>query len=228
MKKIQLYLVSVPMGNYDDITLRAINILKNANFIICEEYKEAKKLLHHLQIEGKELVSLNEHNEYKTAEDVIEKVLTSENVALISDCGTPVFNDPGFILVEAALKQDIELIPVPGANSLLPALIASGFKPDRFFYYGWFSPKTEIRQSEMKRLKNMNELIVIYETPYRLKAILTDIKSTFGGSAKIVVAYELTTENEHFFRGAVSDILNKVEKDGIKGNFVLLLDNRKR
>ncbi|MDP4192886.1 MAG: SAM-dependent methyltransferase, partial [Bacteroidota bacterium] len=132
----KLYLVSTPIGNYDDITLRALNILKSVDFIICEEFKEARRLLAHYQIE-KELVSLNEHNEHEEADGILLRMVGGESAALISDCGTPLFSDPGHLLVEICISQKIEVVPVPGANSLLPALTGSGLDFEKFYYYGW-------------------------------------------------------------------------------------------
>ena len=169
MKK--LFLVSTPIGNYDDITIRALNILKECDFIICEEYKEARRLLSHFQIE-KELVALNEHNEKEIVNDLLLKILESNSVALISDCGTPLFSDPGHLLVEVCISQNIQVVPVPGANSLLSALTGSGLDFEKFYYYGWLSPKKDERRSQLYSLKNITEVIVLLDTPYRLKALL--------------------------------------------------------
>ncbi|MCK9424664.1 MAG: SAM-dependent methyltransferase [Ignavibacteriaceae bacterium] len=173
MKK-QLYLVATPIGNYDDITLRALKILTDVNFIICEEYKEARRLLSHYKIE-KPLVSINEHNEKDLAEEIALRIVQGETAALISDCGTPLFSDPGHVLVDLCISYNIEVIPIPGANSLLPALTGSGLDFEKFYYCGWLSSKKEIRQKELLQLKNRKDLLVILDTPYRLKALLTDI-----------------------------------------------------
>ncbi|MFA7228067.1 MAG: 16S rRNA (cytidine(1402)-2'-O)-methyltransferase [Melioribacteraceae bacterium] len=222
----RLYIVSTPIGNFEDITLRAINILKDADLIICEEFKEARRLLSHLRIE-KELYSINEHNEEESSRDIMKLIKEGRSAVLISDCGTPLFSDPGKILVRMCIEAGIDVVPVPGANSLLPALVGSGFNLDSFYYAGWLSPKIEIRKKELSRLKNIHELLVIMETPYRLKAVLTDISKIFGPKTEIVVAYELTLPTEKFFRGTAVDILKRAESQKLKGEFVLLVNNRK-
>ena len=141
--KGKLYLVSTPIGNYEDITIRALNILKSVDFIICEEFKDARRMLSFYQIE-KELISLNEHNEKDVVDDLLLRLLEGKTAALISDCGTPLFSDPGHLFVARLISQKIQVIPVPGANSLLPALIGSGFDFEKFYYYGWLSPKKPV------------------------------------------------------------------------------------
>ncbi len=221
----KLYIVSTPIGNYEDITLRALNILKQVDFIICEEFKEARRLLSHFKIE-KELFSLNEHNQEESSRELFEKISDGKSVALISDCGTPLFSDPGHLLVQMCIKAKIDVVPIPGASSLLPALVGSGYNLDKFYYAGWLSPKSDIRKKELLRLKSIKELIVLMETPYRLKAILTDISKVFGASSQIVVAFDLTLPTEKFFRGAVSDILKVVESKNLKGEFVLIINHK--
>ena len=225
--KPKLYLVATPIGNYADITLRALEILKSVDFIICEEYKEARRLLSFYKIE-KELFSLNEHNEKEEAPQIITRLSDGGSAALISDCGTPLFSDPGHYLVDLCIAKKIEVVPVPGASSLLPALIGSGLNFEKFYYYGWLSPKKEIRTGELSKLKNIKSVIVILDTPYRLAQLLSDVQKIFGASQKIVVAFNLTQEGEQFYRGAVSSILKTAEQIKLKGEFVLLIDNAKK
>ncbi|MCX6150632.1 MAG: 16S rRNA (cytidine(1402)-2'-O)-methyltransferase [Ignavibacteriales bacterium] len=221
----KLYLVSTPIGNYGDITLRAIETLKSVNFIICEEFREARRLLSHYKIE-KELVSLNEHNEKESAEEIIPRLLDGESAALISDCGTPLFSDPGHHLVDLCLGYRIDVVPVPGVNSLLPAITVSGLSIEKFYYYGWLSPKKDERRLELFKLKNINEVLILLDTPYRLKTLLSDIAKTFNPNTVVVLAFELTKETEKFFRGTVADVLELAEKQNLKGEFVLIIDNR--
>jgi 16S rRNA (cytidine1402-2'-O)-methyltransferase len=221
-----LYLVSTPIGNYDDITLRALKVLKQADFIICEEFKEARRLLSHYQIE-KELVSLNEHNEEDAAGEILLKISDGKSAALISDAGTPLFSDPGHLLVEMCISQNIDVVPVPGANSLLPALIGSGFNFEKFYYYGWLSPKKEERRKELLRLKGIKEVIVILDTPYRLKSLLQDIEKVLGKNINTVLAFDLTMKTEKFFRGTSEEVLHEVQKINLKGEFVLIIDNKR-
>ena len=220
----KLYLVSTPIGNYDDITLRALKILNDVDFIICEEFKEGRRLLSRFKIE-KELVTLNEHNEKDVVNDIILKILNGEDAALISDCGTPLFSDPGHLLADVCISQHIELIPVPGANSLLPALIGSGLNFERFFYYGWLSPKKDVRKQELYKLKSLNYVIIILDTPYRLKPLLLDIVKVMGKNIPVVLAFELTKKEEKFYRGKVEEILKIAEEKNLKGEFVLMIDN---
>lgn len=224
--KNKLYLVSTPIGNYEDITLRALRILKEVDFIICEEYKIARRMLSHYQIE-KELIALNEHNEKEIVNDLLLKIINGESAALISDAGTPLFSDPGHLLVEVCISQKIQVIPVPGANSLLPALIGSGFDFEKFYYRGWLSPKKDERRKQLFDLKRINEVIVLMETPYRLKPLLADVVKILGANTQAVLAYKLTMPEEKFYRGTAEEILNIAEKKNLKGEFVLLLNNKK-
>ena len=225
----KLYLVSTPIGNYDDITLRALNILKSADFIICEEYKEARRLLSHYQI-TKEMVSLNEHNENEKdiVNDILLRLVQTESAALISDCGTPLFSDPGHLLVEVCISQNIDIVPVPGASSILPALVGSGLDIEKFYYYGWLSPKKDIRKQQLQRLRSLSEVVVIMDTPYRLKSLLEDVVKVIGKNLKVVLAFQLTMNNEKFYRGTAEEILSIANKNNMKGEFVLLLNLGKK
>ena len=223
--KGKLYLVSTPIGNYEDITLRALKILKEVDFIICEEYKEARRLLSHFELD-KELISLNEHNESEIVNDMIIKVGEGKSAGLISDCGTPLFSDPGHLLVELCISQTIDVIPIPGANSLLPALTGSGLDFEKFYYYGWLSPNKQIRRKQLIDLKRIKEVIVLLDTPYRLKSLMSDIVKVMGRNIRTVLAFELTMKDERFFRGTAADILQMAEQKNLKGEFVLILDNK--
>jgi 16S rRNA (cytidine1402-2'-O)-methyltransferase len=224
MKKA-LYIVSTPIGNYDDITLRAIKVLGSVDFIICEEFKEARRLLSHLKIK-KELFDLNEHNETEATGELFSKIVSGKTAALISDCGTPLFSDPGHQLVEMCIANNIQIIPIPGADSLLPALIGSGFNFGSFYYYGWLSPKKDIRRKQLFALKKRKELIILMETPYRLKTLLNDVVKIMGGEISCALAFELTKEKEKFYRGKIKDVFSIVEKENLKGEFVLILNNK--
>lgn len=222
--KPKLYIVSTPIGNYEDITLRALRVLKECDFIICEEFKEARRLLSHYKIQ-KELFSINEHNENENANDLILKLLEGKTAALISDCGTPLFSDPGHLLVDLALQNKIDVVPVPGASSLLTALVGSGMDFEKFYYYGWLSPKKNIRRKQLYNLRGIKETIVILDTPYRLKTLMEDIVKILGADVPCVLAFELTKENEKFYRGNAGNILHIVEKEKLKGEFVLIIKN---
>lgn len=224
MVKHKLFIVSTPIGNYDDITLRALNTLRNVDFIICEEYKVARRLLAHYNI-NRELIALNEHNEGNVVSEIIQKISTGKSAALISDCGTPLFSDPGHVLVDSCISQKIKIVSVPGANSLLPALIGSGFNIEKFYYYGWLSAKKDLRRKQLIDLKRRKEILVILDTPYRLKRLLTDIVNVLGKNIPVVLAYELTNDNEKYYRGRAEKVLSTAEKENLKGEFVLIVDN---
>ena len=219
-----LYIVSTPIGNYEDITLRALRVLKECDFVICEEYKEARRLLSHFKIE-KELFSLNEHNENEEADELIIKIKASKSAALISDCGTPLFSDPGHLLVDLAIQNRIDVIPVPGASSILAALVVSGMDFEKFYYYGWLSPKKDIRRKQLLDLRKRKETIVLMDTPYRLRTLLEDVVKLIGEKTPVVLAYELTKENEKFYRGTALSVYNIAEKEKLKGEFVLIVQN---
>ena len=224
MKKT-LYIVSVPIGNYDDITLRALNILRKADFIICEDYREARRLLSKYKVE-KDLVELNEHNEEKASEEILQMIFNGNSAALISDCGTPLFSDPGHLLVDLAIQNKIDVVPIPGVSSLLAALVGSGLDFEKFYYYGWLSPKKDIRRKQLLDLKRRKETIVFMDTPYRLKTLMEDIVKILGANIPCVLAFELTKEKEKFYRGNAGNILKHVEKENLKGEFVLIIQNR--
>lgn len=223
----KLYIVSTPIGNYEDITLRALKVLKSVDFIICEEYKPARRLLSQYDID-KEFFALNEHNEKEAASEIVAELLHGKSAALISDAGTPLFSDPGAFLVDQCIKRKINIVPIPGANSLFAALVGAGYNLDKFYYYGWLSPKKNVRQSQLQKLKTVNELIVVMETPYRLIALLRDVVKVLGKNQSIVVAFKLTQDGEKYYRGKAVDILSKLLDKKEKGEFVLLIDNRRK
>jgi 16S rRNA (cytidine1402-2'-O)-methyltransferase len=217
-----LFIVSTPIGNYEDITLRALRVLKEVDFIICEEFKEARRLLSHFKID-KHLVELNEHIEKEASDELIMKLLAGKSAALISDCGTPLFSDPGHLLVDLAIQNKIDVVPVPGVSSLLAALVGSGLDFNKFYYYGWLSPKKDIRRKQLLDLKKRKETIVLMDTPYRLKTLMTDVVKILGANIPCVLAFELTKSGEKFYRGNAGNILKHADKENLKGEFVLIL-----
>ena len=220
-----LFIVSTPIGNYEDITLRALNVLREVDFIICEEFKEGRRLLSRYKIE-KKLIELNEHNEEEASDEILQMMLDGKSAALISDCGTPLFSDPGHLLVDLAIQNKVEVIPVPGASSLLAALVGSGLDFEKFYYYGWLSPKKDIRRKQLLDLKRRKETILLMDTPYRLKTLMEDVVKILGANIPCVLAFELTKEKEKFYRGNAGNILKHVEKENLKGEFVLIIQNR--
>lgn len=223
--KNKLYLVSTPIGNPEDITLRALKILKDCDIVVCEELKPARRLLAGYDLQ-KELIPLNEHNENESAKEVIKLIQAGKIVALISDCGTPLFSDPGHYLFDLALNEKIEIQIIPGVNSLIPAITGSGFHIESFYYAGWLSPKKDIRRKEILELHSIKQVIALMETPYRLKTLMQDLNKFFISSTKAVIAFELTKQNEKFYRGTIGNLTKYVADKNLKGEFVLLIDNR--
>ena len=225
--KNSLYIVSTPIGNYADITLRALETLKSVDFIICEEFKEARRLLAHFGI-TKELFSLNEHNEKSNAVEYLEMIENGKSAALISDCGTPIFSDPGFELLKLCLNANVKVIPIPGVSSIMTALTGAGMRLDNFYYAGWLSPKNELRRNQLKYLAKRKELIILMETPYRLQKLIEEVASVFDKNSPSVIAFELTNANEYFYRGRIADLAKLAVEKKLKGEFVLLIDNRNK
>ncbi len=219
-----LFLVATPIGNYDDITLRALSVLRSADIIVYEERKEGQRLLSHYGISEKTVESLNEHNEAAASFNIIDHLKSGKNVALISDAGTPVFSDPGQELVRKAIAQGIRIVPVPGASSLLPALIVSGFAIDSFLFYGFPSPKSNRRRAELDRLRRERRVMVFMDAPYRLVPLMKDITGAFGPGRKVCVAFNLTLPDEHVYRGSASELLQIFQKKEVKGEFVVIVE----
>ena len=219
-----LYLVSTPIGNYDDITYRALSILKSADVIVYEERKEGQRLLSHYGIAEKLVESLNEHNEAAASFHILEYLKNGKSVALISDAGTPVFSDPGQLLVRKAIEQEVRIVPVPGASSLLPALTVCGFPIDQFLFYGFLSPKSNRRISELRQLYNERRTMAFMDTPYRLVALLKDLAEIFGKERRICVAFNLTMPDEQIFRGTALELYRQFEKKNMKGEFVIVVE----
>ncbi len=218
-----LYLVATPIGNPDDITLRALKILKEVDLIVCEELREGERILSTYKIEPKEIDTLNEHNESLKVEKIINDLKSGKNVALISDAGTPVFSDPGSLLVKRAIKEGIKIVPVPGASALLLALIVSGFNIEKFVYYGWLSQKRQRRREELRRLKGEQRTVVIFETPYRIIPVLEDIGAVLGVDRKVCIAFNLTMPDEEIIRGNVIEVMNHFMEKKKKGECVIVI-----
>ncbi len=222
-----LYLVATPIGNFDDITFRAINVLKSADIVVCEERKEGLSLLRHYGIE-KQIETLNEHNETAAASVIINFLKEGKSIALISDAGTPVFSDPGRIVVEKAIHQNIKIVPLPGASSLLPALIVSGFNIKEFVFAGFLSPKKERRLTELREFRKERRTIVLMDTPYRLVQLLRDMADVFGETRHVCVAFDLTLSTEEIFHGTAPKLYEKFLKEEKRGEFVVVLEGTKK
>ncbi|TAK64332.1 MAG: 16S rRNA (cytidine(1402)-2'-O)-methyltransferase [Bacteroidetes bacterium] len=222
-----LYLVATPIGNYDDITIRALNILKSVEVIVCEERKEGERLLSHYGIKPTFLDTLNEHNESAASFHILEQLKKGNNVALISDAGTPVFSDPGQMLVRKVIEQKIKIVPVPGASSLLPALTLCGFPIDSFLFAGFLSPKSNRRITELRQFRNERRTTVFMDTPYRLVPLLRDIVEVYGNERRVAVAFNLTMPDEKVYRGAALELFHFFENRKMKGEFVVVIEGTK-
>lgn len=216
----KLYIVATPIGNLDDITLRAINTLKQVDIIIAEDTRHSLKLLNHLEI-TKPLISYHRHNEEEKTDMILNKIEEGNNIALISDAGTPVISDPGEFIVKEALERNIEVIPIPGACAIITALMAAGVNTRSFTFYGFLSLNKKIRTKELEQIRNNKNTIILYEAPHKIINTLKDLEN-YVGDRKIVVARELTKIHEEFIRGNIDEIIEKSEN--LKGEMILLIE----
>ena len=219
----KLYLVATPIGNLEDITFRAINVLKEADIIAAEDTRHTLKLLNHYEI-SKPLISYHRHNEDVKKEVLINKLLEGQNIALVTDAGTPGISDPGEEIVREAIENNIEIIPIPGACALINALIPSGLNTKEFAFYGFLPLNKNNRKSVLERIKKEDKTVILYEAPHKLIKTLEDIQASLG-DIDCVLAREITKIHEEFIRGSINSILEKMkEKEAIKGEYIVLLD----
>ena len=225
MEKGILYLVATPIGNLEDITLRAIRILKEVDLIAAEDTRQTLKLLNHLEI-SKPLISYHRHNEEARKDILIEKLLEGKNVAIVTDAGTPAISDPGEEIVKEAIENDIKIVPIPGACALINALIASGLDTKEFSFYAFLPLNKKLRNNKFEEIKKDGKTAIIYEAPHKLITTLEDILKNLG-DRKIVLAKELTKIHETFLRGKVSEILEELKKNMPKGEYIILVQGEK-
>lgn len=221
----KLYLIPTPIGNLEDITLRALRILKEVDVILAEDTRTSSKLLKYYEI-SKKLVAHHQHNEHKTLDRVIESIKSGETMALISDAGTPAISDPGFLLVRACIKNDIEIECLPGATAFVPALVNSGFPCDKFIFEG-FLPHKKGRQTRLKLLAEETRTIIFYESPHRLIKTLKQFAEYFGADRQASVSRELTKMHEENIRGTVTELVNYYETHTLKGELVIIVEGAK-
>jgi 16S rRNA (cytidine1402-2'-O)-methyltransferase len=218
-----LYLVATPIGNLEDITLRAIRVLKKADLIACEDTRQTQKLLNHYGIE-KPTVSYHEHNEASRAAELVEKLVHGTRIAVVSDAGMPGISDPGFRLVSLAIQRGVPVVPIPGPMAFVTALVASGLPVDSFSFRGFLPVKSAARARELEKLRDSAQTEVFYEAPHRIQQTLEDIATLLGPERRIVVARELTKVHEEFLRGTASQVREALEaRGGIKGEITLLI-----
>ena len=217
----KLYIVPTPIGNLDDITLRAIKVLQEVDFILAEDTRTSAVLLHHLNID-KPLRSHHKFNEHATVSQVAETIAAGRNVALISDAGTPGISDPGFLLVRTCLEHDIEVETLPGATACIPALVQSGFPCDRFCFEG-FLPQKKGRMKRLAELADEERTIIFYESPFRVVKCLEQLAEVFGAERRVAVSRELTKKFEHTVRGTLAEVAVHFRERAPKGEFVIVV-----
>lgn len=217
---MKLYIISTPIGNLKDITFRAIETLKEVDFILCEDTRTSGNLLHHYEIK-KELISLNAFNESKKIDPILNRILASKSAALISDAGTPTISDPGVRLVSACINAGIEVISVPGASALIAALSISGLPTDSFVFEG-FIPQKKGRQTKLKELANETRTIVLYESTYRIEKLLIEFNE-YLPERFVVVCREITKKFEETWRGFPKDLVESFPERVSKGEFVVVI-----
>lgn len=221
----KLYIVATPIGNLDDITFRAVEILKQVDIIACEDTRRTKTLLEKYGI-AKKLVSYYNYNEWQRAEELISELKSNKDVALVSDSGTPGISDPGYVLIKKAIEENIVIVPIPGPTAFVCALVASGLPMNEFTFVG-FLPHKKGRKTKISQLAQEERTLIIYESPHRILKTLNELLEHFG-DREIAVAKELTKIHEEFFRGKISDVLKKLTPDKIKGEFAIVVSGKNK
>jgi 16S rRNA (cytidine1402-2'-O)-methyltransferase len=221
----KLFLVPTPIGNLEDITLRALRVLKEADAILAEDTRQSIKLLKHYQIE-KPLVPYHMHNEHRELQRFVTQLQEGRQLALVSDAGTPAISDPGFLLVRECLRHHIEVECLPGATAFVPALVKSGLPSDSFCFEG-FLPEKKGRQTLLKKLAEEERTIILYESPHRLVKCLHQLKEFFGGDRQASVSRELTKLYEETANGTVDELIAHFEAKPVKGEIVIVIDGKK-
>jgi 16S rRNA (cytidine1402-2'-O)-methyltransferase len=218
-----LYLVATPIGNLEDITLRALRVLKEVDQIACEDTRQTQKLLNHYGITTR-TISYHEHNEMTRAAELVKEIQEGASVALVTDAGMPGISDPGFRLVSLAIRHHLPVVPVPGASAFLAALVTSGLPTDSFRFSGFLPAKLGERRAALEAIKNSPRTQVFYETPHRIVEALSDVVEVLGADRHVVIAREVTKLHEEFLRGRAGEVLETLKsRDGVKGEITLLI-----
>lgn len=215
-----LYIVATPIGNLEDITLRALNILKEIDLIAAEDTRHTLKLLNHFEI-SKPLISYHRHNEETKTEILLSKLNEGQNIALVSDAGTPGICDPGEEIIKKCIDEEITVVPIPGACAMINALIVSGIDTKEFMFLGFLPLNKKLRQKKLEEIEESNKTIIIYEAPHKLKTTLKDLEGILE-NRRVVLARELTKIHEEFIRGDIKEIINKSEN--LKGEMILIIE----
>ncbi|MCS5545110.1 MAG: 16S rRNA (cytidine(1402)-2'-O)-methyltransferase [Gammaproteobacteria bacterium] len=219
-----LFIVATPIGNLDDITFRAFEVLKSVDFVLAEDTRHSKKLLSHLDI-SKPIRAFHEHNEREKTKAIISEIYSGKSIALISDAGTPLISDPGYFLVAQAKKEGLKVVPIPGPTALITALSASGLASDSFTFLGFLPSKQTARVKLLIGLVGRTETIIFYESPKRVLATLTDMQTIFGDSREVCLAKELTKAFETIHTGSIPNLIEylTIDQNHQKGEFVILI-----
>jgi len=221
----KLYIVPTPIGNLEDFTFRAINVLKDVNLILCEDTRRSKKLLIHYNIETP-LRSHHKFNEHKEIGKIVDKILSGEKIALISDAGTPGISDPGFLAVRTCLENNIQVECLPGATALIPALVNSGIPFDKFVFEG-FLPLKKGRKTRLEKLSEEKRTMIFYESPHKLLKTLNDFSNSFGSDRKVSISRELTKIYEETIRLSLEESIKLFNEKSPKGEFVIIVEGCK-
>lgn len=219
-----LYIVATPIGNLEDITLRALKILKEVDIIAAEDTRHTLKLLNHFEI-SKPLISYHRHNEDQKTNILIDKLKNGENIALVSDAGTPGICDPGEVIIKMAIEEQINIVPIPGACAMINALICSGMNTKEFIFLGFLPLNKKIRKEKLKTISNSKETVILYEAPHKIEETLKDLKEIIE-DRKIVIARELTKIHEEFFRGDIEEAIKYAEN--IKGENIIVIEGNNK
>lgn len=219
----QLYLVPVPIGNLEDMTVRAVNIMKQADVIAAEDTRNTKRLCHYFEVDTP-IVSYHEHSSEAAAEKLVARMKKGDTVALVSDAGTPCISDPGHDLVTLAIKENIPVVPLPGANAAVTALIASGIAPQPFLFYGFLNRSKKDKKKELEQLAKEQHTFILYESPHRLKETLQLMEEWIGPDRHIVLSRELTKKFEEFLRGTIAEAVEWAAESTIRGEFCLIVE----
>ncbi|MFR0921643.1 MAG: 16S rRNA (cytidine(1402)-2'-O)-methyltransferase [Clostridia bacterium] len=221
MKNGTLYIVATPIGNLDDITIRAIKVLKDVDLIAAEDTRHTLKLLNHLEI-SKPMISYHRHNEETKSDVLIEKLQDGQNIALVSDAGTPGICDPGEEVIKKCIELGIKIIPIPGACAMINSLICSGIDTKEFTFLGFLPLNKKLRKKKLEEIEKSNKTIIIYEAPHKLETTLNDLKKILGEERMLTLAREITKIHEEFIRGNIDEIISKSEN--LKGEIVLIIE----
>ena len=218
----RLYVVATPIGNLEDITYRAVRVLSEVDAVFAEDTRHSRKLLVHYGLE-KPLISYHDHNENQRTEEILKRLIAGENVALISDAGTPAISDPGYRVISSCRNRGIHVTPIPGASALIAALSVSGVATDRFVFEGYLPSRSKARVEKLKSILGEQRTLVFYEAPHRLTRALHDMATVFGPEQKFIMAREMTKRHEEFFQGTLQQAIEVFSSRTIKGEFVLIV-----